>query len=286
MASAAISGQETAQSSVARAMKTFIINLEQAHTRREHMSRVMAQTGIAFEFFPAITPADEPLHYFAGLDNWTFLLETGRYTPRDGEIACYASHLLLWKKCIELNEPITILEDDVDPTADFARVYPALRPLVLEYGFIRLDPPMSQPNYFSGSIPADAAPVSILQTALLRLLHPTYVGLGTAAYTISPAAAARLIRASTKLRCPVDNFLRRTWQHQQPIIYIDPLLFRLADSSNISQLSDRVTDRPYSRLLRKLRRLPKRPYRSWARYASRRESARVRTLLKPATTTH
>lgn len=267
-------------------MKTFIINLEQAHTRREHMARVMSPTKIDFEFFPAVTPADEPLRYFTGLDNWTFLLETGRNSPRDGEIACYASHLLLWKKCVALNEPITILEDDADPTADLARVYPALRPLVLQYGFIRLDPPMSQPNYFSRSISGDATPVSILQTALLRLLHPTYVGLGTAAYTISPAAAAGLIRASTKLHCPVDNFLRRTWQHQQPIVYIDPVLFRLADSSKISQLSDRVTDRPYSRLIRKLRRLPKRPYRLWARHASRRESARVRNLLRLETTTH
>ena len=267
-------------------MKTFIINIKQAHTRREHMARVMAQTEIDFEFFPAITPADEPLHYFAGLDNWTFLLETGRNAPRDGEIACYASHLLLWKKCMELNEPISILEDDVEPTADFARIYPALRPLVLQYGFIRLDTPMQQPNYFSRNIPADATPVPILQTATLQLAHPTYVSLGTGAYAISPAAAALLIKASRKLSCPVDNFLRRTWKHKQPIVYIDPLLFQLAASSKLSQLSDRATDRPYSRLLRKLRRLPKRPYRLWARHASRRESARVRTLLRLETSAH
>lgn len=266
-------------------MKTFIINLEQAHTRREQMSRVMAQTGITFEFFPAITPADEPLRYFAGMDNWIFLLETGRNAPRDGEIACYASHLLLWKKCMELNEPIMVLEDDVEPSAGFTTIYPALKALVLQYGFIRLDPPMSQPNYFSRSIPADAAPVRILETAALQLVHPTYVSLGTGAYAIAPAAAAKLIKASRKFCCPVDNFLRRTWKHQQPIIYIEPLLFQLAASSNISQLSDRATDRPYSRLIRKLRRLPKRPYRLWARHASRRESARVRKLLRIDTNT-
>jgi glycosyl transferase, family 25 len=280
MASATLYGEQTAISIVARAMKSFIINIKKAQTRREHMARVMAQTGIAFEFFPAVTPADEPLRYFAGLDNWTFLLETGRNAPRDGEIGCYASHLLLWKKCLELNEPIIVLEDDVEPTVDFATVYAALRPLVLQFGFIRLDTPMPQPNYFSRNIPADATPVRILQTATLQLFHPTYVSLGTGAYAISPAAAARLIRASRKLCCPVDNFLRRTWKHQQPIVYIDPLPFQLAGSSSVSQLSDRANDRPYSRLIRKLRRLPKHPYRVWARHASRRESARVRTLLR------
>jgi len=30
-----------------------------------------------------------------------------------GEIGCLASHVALWKKCVELNEPILILEDDV-----------------------------------------------------------------------------------------------------------------------------------------------------------------------------
>ncbi|HAW05862.1 MAG TPA: hypothetical protein DCW83_14340 [Saprospirales bacterium] len=31
-----------------------------------------------------------------------------------GEIGCVLSHYKLWKKCVELNEPILILEDDVD----------------------------------------------------------------------------------------------------------------------------------------------------------------------------
>ena len=35
-----------------------------------------------------------------------------------GEIGCVLSHLELWKKCIELNESILILEDDVIPLVD------------------------------------------------------------------------------------------------------------------------------------------------------------------------
>ncbi|CCF80089.1 putative lipopolysaccharide biosynthesis protein [Helicobacter bizzozeronii CCUG 35545] len=30
-----------------------------------------------------------------------------------GELGCYASHYSLWQKCIQLHEPIAILEDDV-----------------------------------------------------------------------------------------------------------------------------------------------------------------------------
>ena len=29
-----------------------------------------------------------------------------------GELGCFASHYLLWEKCLELNEPIVVIEDD------------------------------------------------------------------------------------------------------------------------------------------------------------------------------
>ena len=46
---------------------------------------------------------------------------------RLGTVGCFLSHYLLWKKCIELNEPICILEHDVTihsafPTLDFSDV--------------------------------------------------------------------------------------------------------------------------------------------------------------------
>jgi len=243
------------------------------------MTRVMAATGIDFEFSPAITPADRPLHYFSALDNWMFLLETGRHRPRDSEIACYASHLLLWKKCRELNEPIAVLEDDIEPAAEFAAVFGSLALLIRQFGFIRLDAPAAAPNYFSKLVPNDAQPMLVRQAKGLQILHPAFPSLGTGAYALSPAAADRLINASKKFRCPVDNFLRRTWAHQQPIFYIAPVAFKSAAVSADSQLSDRIANQPGSRVIRKIRRLPKRPYRLWARYASRRESARVRAQL-------
>ena len=36
-----------------------------------------------------------------------------------GEVGCFLSHWRLWEKCIELNEPILILEDDAVCTDRF-----------------------------------------------------------------------------------------------------------------------------------------------------------------------
>lgn len=37
----------------------------------------------------------------------------------DGEKACFASHYRLWQECVKLNEPIMILEDDVEFSDEF-----------------------------------------------------------------------------------------------------------------------------------------------------------------------
>jgi len=38
----------------------------------------------------------------------------GRFADKPGALGCFLSHFLLWNLCIELNQPVIILEDDVD----------------------------------------------------------------------------------------------------------------------------------------------------------------------------
>ena len=53
-----------------------------------------------------------------------------------GEVGCFLSHYLLWKKCIDLNEPILILEDDAIITDEFD--IEKIEKLTDEYNFIYL----------------------------------------------------------------------------------------------------------------------------------------------------
>lgn len=263
-------------------MKTYIINMEAAHSRRERIANTLAPTGIDFEFFRAITPADEPrLRHFTGFSNFTIWLETGRTTVNATEVAVYSSHLLLWQKCIDLNEPIVILEDDLKTTAQFHEAYAVLEELTQKYGFIRLDPVWPHLNYFRRGQIIDARTLLAARAGSVRLIHPTYISLGAAAYAISPAAAKRLLEVSInkKFSCPVDNFFRRTWAHRQPMFYLEPPPYELDSTSEATQIGGRNMGRPNSKLIRKMRKITKRPYQMWAKYASRRESSRVRILL-------
>ena len=38
-----------------------------------------------------------------------------------GAIGCSLSHIELWKKCVELNEPIIVIEDDIKFTKDIIK---------------------------------------------------------------------------------------------------------------------------------------------------------------------
>lgn len=91
-------------------MKHFVINL--AH-RTDRKQSFVEQAGDSFdyEFFDAI-PGDAVDHMVQDqLEGWIDPILKRPITP--AEIGCLLSHYMLWKKCIELDEPIVIFEDDI-----------------------------------------------------------------------------------------------------------------------------------------------------------------------------
>lgn len=92
-------------------IKTFIIRLEE----NQHSCRMAAECydqalkfGIRPEYFKAINGNDSEYHY-----NQTGIKRLGKFKKgRPGVNGCFFSHYYLWKKCIEIQEPILILEHD------------------------------------------------------------------------------------------------------------------------------------------------------------------------------
>ncbi|MGO1966160.1 MAG: glycosyltransferase family 25 protein [Moraxellaceae bacterium] len=89
-------------------MKNFVISLQSATERREHINSEFGKHNVNFEFFDALTPdtaKDYALSLGLNLDSISLTL---------GELACMMSHVALWKKAIDNHIPyITIFEDDV-----------------------------------------------------------------------------------------------------------------------------------------------------------------------------
>ena len=97
-------------------MKIFVINLPSSVARKEAIREAFRNLEVDLEFFEAVDgrkglPSDlESLPD----DKHRIYFRSRPLSP--GEKGCYASHYKLWQKCVELNEPILILENDCFPT--------------------------------------------------------------------------------------------------------------------------------------------------------------------------
>ena len=144
------------------------------------------------EIFPGVRK-EESLAFFLerGL---TFGSTPGREKTHDisAEMGCFASHYLLWEKCVELDEPIMILEDDVEFCAP-------ILPLRFKE-IIYLGKPYSQwYTKIMASMP------NKYQEAYYPFNHL----LGTYAYAITPLGAQKLVNTARKTVVDVaDWFIR------------------------------------------------------------------------------
>lgn len=112
-----------------------------------------------------------------------------------GEQGCFYSHYRLWQKCVEINEPIIIWEDDIilsrpykpvkwDDVLIVALGHPGKTEKYRHY----LDTPTGEPiaaDYFQSSMP------------------------GCCGYAINPHAAKKLLEVYSKTYLPADNAINQ-----------------------------------------------------------------------------
>jgi len=216
-------------------MKIFIINLERSTNRKIEMQNEMQKLNNNFEviFFDAV---DAKLNkhifykdkYFSKLTKYLI----GKNLS-DGEIACFASHFLLWEKCVELNEPIIILEDDIIIQPHFEE---GIKNIVKSnYNFVKLS-----------SINIDAKKKQKTNHHQNKHFILSLKGVdGTQGYYITPVAAKAFINHSTKWIKPVDNYMESFWIHSVPTITYTPRLIDDHPNYNTTTIEQRRVKVPY-----------------------------------------
>ncbi|EGB5536059.1 glycosyltransferase family 25 protein [Campylobacter upsaliensis] len=106
-------------------MKIFIINLLRSTHRKESMKEQISKLfsenlslkdRLEFIFFEAVDGdgGEEFAKFHPAWAKYLFGRELSL-----GEKGCFASHYKLWQKCLELNEGIFVIEDDVEFTQAF-----------------------------------------------------------------------------------------------------------------------------------------------------------------------
>jgi glycosyl transferase family 25 len=196
-----------------RGMDIFVISLARATKRRSFILERLKELGLSSEVFDACTGENGYAPFFTDYNSLTYKVHSRR-EPMPGEIGCYASHMGLWKKCVELNRPIVILEDDARLTDELPRALQVSADLIEACGFIRLE------SCKQMKFPRRFAPVGGLDEFEVNYIYR--VSDCMTGYVIAPEAAKRFIANSQTMLAPVDRFLQRPWTHEQPLYLLTP----------------------------------------------------------------
>lgn len=191
-------------------MKIFVISLPDALERRERAARQLGELGLAFEFFDAMRGEQVMADgYFDGCDEEEWLLNTG-HPMSLGEVGCFASHRSMWQKCVELGEPIMIMEDDFQLLPGFADAVEKVAGNISDCGFIRLQ----------SETRAKKQRVAALGD--YTLWRYTKVPHSCMCNSVTPEVAQNLVEQTNAIYEPVDVFIKKFWVHGQTIFGISP----------------------------------------------------------------
>ncbi|MEZ8576303.1 glycosyltransferase family 25 protein [Vibrio splendidus] len=186
-------------------MKSYCITLKANHCRQESTANALKDVQVDFEFFIGVDARTDEHPLLTKIHDRAFLHNMGR-SHAIGEVGCYASHYLIWQKCIELNEPVLVFEDHADIDTDiFSSTLTIAKQHIEQCGFIRLQDSKNKLHY------------SVDRYGTQHLVKYLKVPQGTACYAISPKAAHAFIEQSSTFNYPVDVFLRNTWIHKHPM---------------------------------------------------------------------
>jgi glycosyl transferase, family 25 len=170
-------------------MKAFVITILDNEKSVEYAKRAAKsaeENGFDAELFTAIVPGDE-LNDLIVKESIPVRLFYDEWCKYDRAIAAFMSHYSLWKKCIELDEPILILEHDAVVTGPL--------PDASKLGLVTN---VATPSYGKFNTP--------LKLGLGPLVSKRYFP-GAHGYVVKPEGAKRIVAAAEELAQPTDIYL-------------------------------------------------------------------------------
>ena len=203
-------------------MKLFIINLAQATERKALMTKQFENLDSKLKekyeiiFFNAINAQAKEHLDFKQYSKIKSILFRGKELS-NGERACFASHYTLWQKCIESNEPIIVLEDDVEILPHFWQELERIEQS--EFAYVRL-------MYLATNMEFDEIDKGFYVTFDRAA--------GTQGYYLTPTAAKAFIESAKSWYRPVDDYMDMFYIHKIPIVCVKPVIQEVGVNTTIS----------------------------------------------------
>ena len=167
-------------------MKKLVISLLKRADRKSAFQR---NNLLDFEYIKAIDGETNIFRDIRSRDNW---IDPFKNRPlQQNEVACFLSHIKAWKRCIELNQPVIVMEDDALINEQWNE--DLYTQLISKHDFVYLQRNENEPHRV----------VSIDE----HIEKPAYP-YNMTAYCIKPITAMNLIhKVNYKDFIPVDEFL-------------------------------------------------------------------------------
>jgi glycosyl transferase family 25 len=191
-------------------VRVFVINLARSVERRAHVARVLSEAEIPFAFFPGVDGTQERQRVAPFYDERRCARWLGRGLT-DGELGCFLSHVLLWQHAVAIDEPLVVMEDDINLLPGAAMALKLALASVATHGIVRL----SRSRRRSGRV-VERLPGGY---SLVRFAYRLTGGQG---YAVSPQAAQTLLRHCAPWVEPVDEYMDRFWVHGIEIVGLAP----------------------------------------------------------------
>jgi glycosyl transferase family 25 len=230
-------------------IKILVISLKRSTDRREQVALEMRKISTPWSFLDAVDGSalhTMPIEY---KPSKVRRLQGYELTPN--EIGCYLSHKEAWKRCVELDLPTLVLEDDFVLASEFEETIAILLNEMPQWDFIRLQGLFEVPFK------------KIDERNSVELVKNHGDAVGATAYLLKPAVAQQLIDSSVDIYEPVDHFLEHSTKHGLNFLAIRPYPVDIARVK--STIADRAERAPVKGIRKRIRSIARFFDRVWSK---------------------
>lgn len=193
-------------------LEIYVINLKRATDRWQNINRQMKSLGSAVTRFEAVDGREGHHPLFNRYDDRLRRRWKGN-SLSVGQLGCFASHYLLWQKCMNEQRPFIILEDDavVEPSL-FQGFMDDVRSLDASFECIRL---------FRNHAKHHRA-IDICEMGRLKIVKYTKGPMRGTGYYLTPAGAKKFLDCADTWFLPVDITMDRFWENRVECFGVQP----------------------------------------------------------------
>lgn len=181
----------------------LVINIDSAKERWENIFSQLNSSDRHIQRFNAVNGKVQEHQLFTNYDHKLRQRRKGVGLSR-GQLGCFASHYLAWQKCVELDCPVIILEDDVTVIEPYFTRFLAATPY--------LDPRFECIRLFANNAKNHHA-ILVAEYESFSVLKYTKGPMSAMGYFLKPSGARKFIQNAAPWFLPVDIYMDRFWQN-------------------------------------------------------------------------